>query len=112
MTPEQELPLDARTQAGLRELQTLIQQQYPEATFRVRRGQDAPGAIHLVTTVDVEDTTTVLDAVVDRMMALQIDQGLPIFVIPVRPVERALALRRQLAQAAAHRGSHSPPQGV
>src|SRR3546814_1184299 len=47
----------------------------------------------LVATVDVEDQDAVLDVVVDRMMELQIDEGLPIFVIPVRTAERVAAMR-------------------
>jgi hypothetical protein len=98
MTEEQ--PLDARTQAALRKLQEIIKQRYPDATFQVTRSQEEPEAIHLVATVDVEDRGDVLDAVMERMMALQIEQELPIFVIPIRPPERMLAVRRALAQAA------------
>jgi hypothetical protein len=97
MTEEQ--PLDPRTQAALSELQGIIKQHYPEATFQVTRNQEAPEAIHLVATVDVEDRGDVLDAVMERMMALQIEQDLPIFVVPRRPRERMLAVRRALAQA-------------
>jgi hypothetical protein len=43
--------------------------------------------------VDVEEPDAVLDVVVDRMMDLQIAEGLPLFVIPVRPAARVLALR-------------------
>jgi hypothetical protein len=79
------------------ELEALILQRYPDATFRVTRSPDEPAVIHLLATVDVEDTDTVLDAVVERMMDLQIADGLPIYVIPVRPPERVLALRNELA---------------
>jgi hypothetical protein len=99
MTEEQEQPIDARTQAALSELQGIIKQHYPDATFQVTRSQDDPQAIHLLTTVDVEDRGEVLDAVMDRMMELQIAEDLPIFVIPRRPRERMLAIRRALAQA-------------
>jgi hypothetical protein len=79
--------------AALDELQALIQRHYPGATFRVTRGRDDPQAIHLVTTVDVDDLDAVLDVVVNRMMELQIDEGLPIFVIPMRPPHRIVAIR-------------------
>src|SRR4051794_8387996 len=78
---------------ALDELQALIRRYYPGAKFRVTRGRDDPQAIHLVTTVDVEDLDAVLDVVVDRMMELQIAEGLPIFVIPVRTPERVAARR-------------------
>jgi hypothetical protein len=82
---------DPRQQAALDELRGRILQRYPDAQFEVTGGIDDPNAIHLVATVDVEDTEDVVDLVIDRMMELQIEQGLPIFVIPVRPVERVIA---------------------
>jgi hypothetical protein len=106
MTEEQ--PRDARTQAALKELQGIIKQHYPEATFTVTRSQDDPAAIHLVTTIDAEDRGEVLDAVMERMMALQIEEELPIFVIPIRPRERMLAIRRAGAQSAQRKGFQSP----
>jgi len=99
MTPEKERRLDTKTQTAVAELEGMISQVYPTATFRVRRGIDDPESIHLVTTVDVEDTDAVLDAVVDRVMELQIDEGLPIHVIPVRPLARVLAMRQARTQA-------------
>ena len=78
---------------ALEELKALIRRDYPGATFRVTRGRDDPQAIHLVTTVDVDDLDAVLDVVVDRMMELQIAEGLPIFVLPVRTPERIAAMR-------------------
>lgn len=88
MTDEQERLMDPRTQAALTELKGLIKQRYPDATFHVTRSQDDPEAIHLVTMVDVEDRGPVLDTVMDRMMELQIEDELPIFVIPIRPRKR------------------------
>lgn len=109
MTNEQERPIDTRTQAALSELQRILTQHYPEATFRVRRGIDDPESIHLVTTVDVEDTDEVLDVVIDRIMELQIEEGLPVHVIPVRPIERVMALRQKAKQASQQKGFQSPP---
>ena len=109
MTDEQERPVDTRTQAALTDLKGLIKQHYPDATFHVMRSQDDPEAIHLVTTVDVEDRSGVLDVVMDRMMDLQIEEELPIFVIPIRPRERTLEIRRALAQGRQQKRSQSPP---
>lgn len=92
MRLEQLQPLDAREQQAVEELQGLIQQHYPSATFVVQRGQDDPAAIHLVATVDLDDTDAVLDLVLERMMELQIEENLPVFVIPVRPAERVRPL--------------------
>ena len=72
---------------AIEDLKRLVLAHYPSATFTVEPSVDDPYAIHLVTTVETLDTTDVLDTVFDRMMEIQIEQGLPIFVIPVRPVE-------------------------
>lgn len=92
MSAEQFQSLDPRAQQAVEELQGLIQQHYPAATFAVQRGEDDPAAIHLLATVDLDDTDAVLDLVIERMMAFQIEEQLPVFVIPLRPVERAHAL--------------------
>lgn len=84
--------VDARAQCAVEELQSLILQQYPAATFALQQGQDDPEAIHLLVTVDLEDTDAVLDLVLERMMDLQIEQRVPVFVIPVRPPERVSAM--------------------
>lgn len=78
--------------AALEELAALISQHYPEASFRVSRGEDDPAIVQLVTTVDVEDTEPVLDVVMDRLLELQAHE-LPIFVVTERPLERTIAMR-------------------
>lgn len=87
---------DPRVLRALDEFRRLIRQRYPDATFEVTRGIDDPEAIHLVATVDVDDLDEVADLVMDRMMELQIDEELPIFVIPERPISRTIEeLRRR-----------------
>ena len=73
---------------ALDDLRCLVREHFPEATFTVARAQDDADVVHLYVTVDVEDPDNVVDKVLDRMMALQIDEGLPIYVIPLRPPER------------------------
>ena len=78
---------DRRIQAAIVELQTLIQQHYPTATFQETFGED-PEGVYLMATVDVEDTDDVIDVYIERLLALQIDEGLPVYVVPVRPLDR------------------------
>ena len=47
--------------------------------------------------VDVEDTDEVVDVFIDRMLEMQIDEDLPVYVIPVRPLSRIMAMRSALA---------------
>ena len=85
--------MDARIRDALTELQEMIQQKYPTATFEVSRGDD-PEGIYLTPTVDVEDVGEVFDVVVDRLLEMQVEEGLPVYVIPVRPLARVLEAMR------------------
>jgi hypothetical protein len=90
-----------RMEDALDELRALIASRYPEATFSVSVGED-PDGIYLTATVDVEDMDEVVDVFLDRMVDLQIEEELPIFVVAVRPLVRnAEILARQQAGFAA-----------
>ncbi len=95
---EREPKLTARMRDAVGELKTLVSARYPDATFRVSRSLESPRIVHLMTTVDVDDRDQVMDVVIDRMMELQIKERLPLFVIPVRPRERNLALLQEQAR--------------
>ena len=71
----------------MEELQGLIRRVDPTATFQVVPGDD-PTGIYVITTVNVEDTETVIDGCMDRLLELQIDEGLSVYVVPVRPLAR------------------------
>ena len=79
--------VDTRIAHAVVELQDLIRHDYPTATFDVARGED-PDGTYIWTAVDTDDPDTVLDSVVDRLLELQIDEGLPVHVIPIRTPER------------------------
>jgi H2-forming N5,N10-methylenetetrahydromethanopterin dehydrogenase-like enzyme len=74
-------------QAAIEEIQRLIQQHYPEATFQVEPGDD-PTGMYILATVDVEDTDVVVEVYIERLLELQIDEGLAVYVVPVRPLAR------------------------
>lgn len=82
-------PDDSRIQSAVEELQEMIRGRYPDATFEVSQGDD-PEGVYLTPTVDVEDTEDVFDVVVDRLLDMQIEEKLPVYVIPVRPLKRVL----------------------
>lgn len=81
---------DPRLLAAAAELRELIVARYPEATFELATGDD-PSGLYLIPTVDVDDTEDVADVVSDRLLALQVDEELPVYVFPVRPLARVLA---------------------
>jgi hypothetical protein len=76
-------------QTAIMELQGLILQHYPNTTFEVVHGDD-PAGIYVLATVDGEDTEAVVHVYIDRLLELQIDAGLAIYVVPVRPLARVL----------------------
>ena len=94
MRPETNRHLSPRMNDAVRELQGLISASFPDATFVVEEGFD-PEGIYVVTTVDIPDTDEVIAAVGDRLVALQVDEGLPVYVTPLRPVERVIAQLRE-----------------
>jgi hypothetical protein len=91
MSNEQPGFLDERTQRAVQELEETIRLRYPTATFELACGVDDPASIHLITTVDVDDPDEVGDLVIDRVVELQVDEAIPLHVIPVRPLGRVLA---------------------
>lgn len=82
---------DPRVDGALRALRASILERYPEARFRVTGGEDDPAIVQVVATVNVDDTDQVLDVVMERVLDLQ-EQGLPIFVVTERPIERTVRL--------------------
>jgi hypothetical protein len=105
MKIQHEPKLIPRMRQAVTELENRVREQYPNAGFHVRRSTENPRIIHLMTTVDVEDRDEVMDVVIDRMMELQIEEKLPLFVIPVRPRARTLAMLREQAGTQQHSAS-------
>jgi hypothetical protein len=84
----------ARVDRAIAELKGMILERYPTATFTLARGVDDPEEMHLETTVDVDDTEEVIDLVIDRILELQIEEGIPLHVIPLHTPERVAELLR------------------
>ena len=94
MRPENHVPLTPRLEEAVQELKELITTRFPQAAFVVEEGAD-PKGIYLVTTVDIADTDEVVDLVGDRLVELQVEEGLPVYVTPLRPIERVLTQLRE-----------------
>ena len=65
-----------------------------QAAFAVEEGFD-PEGVYLVTTVDIADTDDVIAVVGDRLVEMQVEEGLPVYVTPLRPTERVIAELRK-----------------
>jgi hypothetical protein len=83
--------LDERTRQAIQELEGVITARYPTTTFELARAADDPHSIHLLAVADVDDPDEVGDLVVDRVVALQVDEGISLHVIPLRTPERVQA---------------------
>jgi hypothetical protein len=88
---------DTRIQAAVAELTGMIRDRYPAASFTVGEGEDPPG-VYVTATVDVDDTDEVVDLFIERIVDIQVTDGLPVFVIPIRPIERVIAVYEQERQ--------------
>jgi hypothetical protein len=94
MKTETHVRLTPRMQEAIDELKRLITARFPQATFVVEEGFD-PEGVYLVTTVDIADTDDVIAVVGDRLVEMQVDEGLPVYVTPLRPLERVVAELRK-----------------
>ena len=99
MGTEREPKLTPRMREALSELEGLIREHYPDAVFRVTRSPDDTRAVLLMTTLDIDDRDAVVDLVIDRVMQFQLEEHLPVHVIPVRPRERVVAMRQAAEDA-------------
>lgn len=79
-----------RITAAVAELKALVLQRYPEASFNVTRGDD-PEGVYIWASIDADDLDLVTDFLANRLLELQVDEDLPVYVVPIRPVERVLA---------------------
>ena len=94
MRQETHVPLTPRMEEAVQELKKLITARFPQAAFVVEEGFDPKGTF-LVTTVDIADTDEVVDLVGNRLVELQVTEGLPVYVTPLRPIERVIAQLRE-----------------
>jgi hypothetical protein len=81
---------DPRIQAALSELRALVLEHYPGATFSTYAGED-PEGIRLAVTVDVEELDEVADTYTPRLVQMQVEEALPVYVVLEWPAERIAA---------------------
>lgn len=76
----------AKIQRALGELRGLISRRFPAAEFFVTTGDD-PEGVHLHAIVNIEDLDEVSEIVVSRLVDMQVDDGLPVYVFPRHPLD-------------------------
>jgi hypothetical protein len=98
MRQEHPVTLTSAMEKAVNELKGRIAERFPQASFVIEEGFD-PKGIYLVTTVDIADTDEVIDVIGDRLVELQVEEGLPIYVTPLRPIQRVIAELRERKHA-------------
>jgi hypothetical protein len=78
---------DPKVTAALDELKGLTANRYPDASFEAFEGED-PEGVYLRATVDIEDSSDALIPVLEKLHELEVEQGLPIYVVTDQPLER------------------------
>lgn len=109
--PEIQIIITPRAQAAVDELQAMIAARYPEATFSVYTWYDTAG-IYLEATIDIEDTDEVRDVFRDRLLDIQVEDGIPVDVRVSQPPERAWEQHLEYQERQARRILASLPDRI
>jgi hypothetical protein len=83
--------VDADAMVFVDELKQLILELQPEATFDLGPSGGDPTSIFLRAYVDLPEPFDLFDKISDRVMDIQIEEGIPLHVLPMRLHERARA---------------------
>jgi len=75
------------------DLKRLITARFPDAGFTVFEGED-PEGVYLRAVVDVDDSSDVMETVLDKLYELEVEQELPVYVVTSQPPERVAAKRK------------------
>ena len=97
--------VDDEAMVFVEELKTLILAHHPEAKFTVGPGGENPTATFLRAYVDLDDPFEMLDEISDRIVDIQVDEGIPLHVLPLRTDERELAHRMRRAASQPRNGA-------
>lgn len=76
--------ISRREREAVADLKRLLRHRFPDATFELKLGGE-PDGVYLMATIDHENTFDVIDYISDRLVAVQVDEGLPVYVIPLTP---------------------------
>jgi hypothetical protein len=79
--------LDKPMLAAINEIEALILKSYPETAFLLDLETDSQ-AVYVIATVNVDDPEEIIDCYIDRILELQIEDGLPLHFVPIRTPER------------------------
>jgi hypothetical protein len=81
--------MNERLNAARGEIEAIITKAYPRAQFSPL-WLDDPEGVHLRVVVPVDDAEEVFNLAADRLLHFQIEEGLPLYLVPLRPVGQVL----------------------
>lgn len=84
----------SRMDAAVAEMQQLILSHFPETTFTVGEWED-PDSVYMRAIMDIDDTDDVIEVILDRLVDMQVEENLPIYVVPIRTPERRAAAQER-----------------
>jgi hypothetical protein len=82
--------VDLPIEQGIAGLKEMILARFPGTVFQAFPNTDPPG-IYLRVTVDIDDPDEVIDLILPRLVEMQLEEGLPIYPVAVRPIERIMS---------------------
>jgi len=88
--------LDPPRQEAIVDLRDRISARYPTAEFALRHGIDDSDETYLRVTVDIDDPDEVLELVIDRLLELQLERGMHVYVLPIHSPEQTVHTMQQL----------------
>ena len=89
-------PVQRPMDQAIAELRGLIAARFPQASFAVFESDD-PAGVYLEATADLEDSEELLEPVRDRLVAMHVDERLPVYVLTAKPITRIIAERSRVA---------------
>lgn len=95
MTTTSNIHSDPKMAAAIAEMTELIRTSYPDTTFVVDV-EESQETAYVTAIVDVDDPDEVVDCFIDRVLTLQVEEGLSLHVIPIRTPARREQLRAAL----------------
>lgn len=107
MTTDRFQLTDSRILAAVDELKGLISGRFPTTVYQVGMGED-PDGVYLHAFVDIEDRGEVVDVFLDRLVDLQLDDDLPIYVAIGRTPERNAEIWRSRSRESEVVGAAGP----
>ena len=91
------LELSPEMQNAIDEVTAIISASYPTTTFVTEPGVE-PDSVFVQAFVDAIEPDDVMDLYISRLVTIQVEEGIPLYVFARRTPERLLEYRQSLSQ--------------